>query len=239
MDWLRRQDDEERSPVLDVGCGDGFWWTVRERQGDVYGVDISEREVSLARSHIKAELLDVARSVPFPDRKFREIIGNCSLEHIRDIDAAVRNLRAPPPTTAGSSSSSPRATGPSRATQERAPQARTAPRHGALRRHERLFQHWHLYDLKGCSLLEGAGEVVARTAWATLGGAAFASSSLVARELPGESGRGRILTVPRGARRHALSLRAAALVGPGVSVVPADSPSVYEYMIVRVPLTLC
>lgn len=80
-------------PVLDVGCGDGFWWTLREEHRDVYGIDISASEIAQARTRLRAELADVSRELPFPGTKFGEVIGNCSLEHVPDIDAALSNLR--------------------------------------------------------------------------------------------------------------------------------------------------
>ena len=83
--------------MLDVGCGDGFWWTLREddrrsRRG------LRHRHLGVARSRrratrIHAELTDVSRETPFRGTKFEEIIGNCSLEHVPDIDAALSNLR--------------------------------------------------------------------------------------------------------------------------------------------------
>ena len=239
IEWLRRQDDEERSPVLDVGCGDGFWWTVREHRGDVYGVDISEREVSLAQTHIKAELLDVAREVPFPGQKFREIIGNCSLEHIRDIDAALRNLRAAAADDARLVIFVP--------ARDWALQGHTQ---GALLKHSPriamalsgamngFFQHWHLYDLKGWrSLLEGAGWKV--KAAHGLGNPRseqlfrlFLPSSLMSFLVKvgvGEYPNKLLRAAPDAALLPFERLLSWALEFP---VVPAESPSVYEYMIV-------
>lgn len=93
MEILDAQQPKLRSPVLDVGCGDGFWWSLPGRhRPEVYGVDISEREIAQAKKHIDAELCDISRSVPFPGHKFQDIIGNCSLEHVRDIDSALKNL---------------------------------------------------------------------------------------------------------------------------------------------------
>lgn len=83
-----------RSPILDVGCGDGHWWTLRNTsQREVYGVDISEMEVTQAQKIIRAEIVDVAKARPFPGVQFQEIVGNCSLEHVRDINGALKNLR--------------------------------------------------------------------------------------------------------------------------------------------------
>ncbi|HSD90513.1 MAG TPA: class I SAM-dependent methyltransferase [Kofleriaceae bacterium] len=141
-------------PILDVGCGDGFWWTLRSGAGagprrDVYGIDISAREIAQARARIHAELSDVSRETPFPGTKFGEVIGNCSLEHVPDIDAALANLRAAAKDDARLIMFVP--------TPRWAYQGQTqsfllkhAPRvamavSGAL---NGFFQHWHLYDHK-------------------------------------------------------------------------------------------
>ena len=95
---LRRSSDWpgfQRGSILDVGCGDGFWWTLLDMSGfELYGVDISEAEVSEARKGMKAELCDVAERAPFAPRRFDQIMANCSLEHVPDIRAALRNLRS-------------------------------------------------------------------------------------------------------------------------------------------------
>src|SRR5688500_4046939 len=84
-----------KGPILDVGCGDGFWWTLRGTDGEreIYGIDISAGEVAQAKTRINAALTDVSRERPFPGTEFEEIIGNCSLEHVPDIDGALLNLR--------------------------------------------------------------------------------------------------------------------------------------------------
>lgn len=138
-------------PVLDVGCGDGFWWTLRRDAAhrEVYGIDISAAEVAQAKVRINAALTDVSRERPFPGTEFHEIIGNCSLEHVPDIDAALANLR--------------RSAAPNARLVMFVPTPRWAyqgklqswllahaPRlamtlSGAL---NGFFQHWHLYDAK-------------------------------------------------------------------------------------------
>ena len=139
----------KQGPVLDVGCGDGFWWTVREDDREIYGIDISASEVAQARERIHAELTDVSQEQPFRGTKFEEIIGNCSLEHVPDIDAALSNLRRAASSTARLLMFVPT---PRWAYQgniqsfllKRAPRIAMALS-GAL---NGFFQHWHLYDAK-------------------------------------------------------------------------------------------
>src|SRR4051812_8832442 len=95
MQALRRTRPKSNGPILDVGCGDGFWWTQLETDGQqIFGIDVSEGEVAHAAEHIRAALCDVSRERPFPGQRFSEIVGNCSLEHVRDIYAALSNIRA-------------------------------------------------------------------------------------------------------------------------------------------------
>ena len=139
----------KQGPVLDVGCGDGFWWTVREDDREIYGIDMSASEVAQARERIHAELTDVSQEQPFRGTKFEEIIGNCSLEHVPDIDAALSNLRRAASSTARLLMFVPT---PRWAYQgniqsfllKRAPRIAMALS-GAL---NGFFQHWHLYDAK-------------------------------------------------------------------------------------------
>lgn len=138
-----------KGPVLDVGCGDGFWWTVRDDNREIYGIDISATEIQQARTRIHAELADVSREAPFAGKRFAEVIGNCSLEHVPDIDAALSNLRKVAADDARLIMFVPT---PRWAYQgklqsfllERAPRVAMAIS-GAL---NGFFQHWHLYDAK-------------------------------------------------------------------------------------------
>jgi SAM-dependent methyltransferase len=228
-----------RGPVLDVGCGDGFWWTVREDGREVYGIDISAGEIAQARKRIHAELTDVSREAPFPGTRFGEIIGNCSLEHVPDIDAALSNLR--------------------RAAAEHARLLMFVPtprwayqghlQAGLLRRAPRVamsvsgalngfFQHWHLYDAKVWQrLLEQHGWRVK----ATFGLGSARSEFLFRAFMPPAFVEFMIKKVtgfyPSKLAKY-LPDRAiepfAKLVRWAVSdpIVPADSPTAYEYLIV-------
>jgi SAM-dependent methyltransferase len=228
-----------KGPVLDVGCGDGFWWSVRSDEREIYGIDISASEIAQARERINAELTDVSREVPFRGHKFEEVIGNCSLEHVPDIDAALRNLRA---------SASDRARllmfvpTPRWAYQgvtqsfllKRAPRVAMAVS-GAL---NGFFQHWHLYDAKVWQrLLEQNGWRVERTLGLGSARSEFlfrlflppAFAEFVVKKLTGfyPSRLARVLP-------DSVIAPFARMVRWAVSdpIVPADSPHAYEYLII-------
>jgi len=225
--------------TLDVGCGDGFWWTLRDGRNEVYGIDISAREIAQAKSRINAALTDVSRERPFPGVEFDEIIGNCSLEHVPDIDAALLNLR--------------RAAAPGGRLMMFVPTPRWAyqgrVQSWLLDRYPRLamtvsgalngfFQHWHLYDAKVWTRL------LAQNGWrvqATYGLGSARSEFLFRLFLP--PGFVEFLAkkvtgfYPSKLTRYlpdALLGPAAKLVTWAVSdpLVPVDSPTAYEYLIV-------
>ena len=229
----------DRGPVLDVGCGDGFWWTLRDGKGEVYGIDISAREIAQAKTRIHAELTDVSRETPFPGTKFQEIIGNCSLEHVPDIDAALSNLRKAAATGARLIMFVPT---PRWAYQgklqswllHKAPRVAMAVS-GAL---NGFFQHWHLYDAKVWQrLLEQNGWKVKSTFG--LGSArseflfrAFmppAFAEFVAKKITGFYPSKLAALVPDQALAPFAKLVRWAVSDP---IVPADSPSAYEYLII-------
>jgi len=230
-----------KGPILDVGCGDGFWWTLRDGidNREVYGIDISAREIVQAKQRINAALTDVSREQPFPGTEFEEIIGNCSLEHVPDIDAALSNLRkaAAPGGRLLMFVPTPRwgVSGPAAVV---AAAARAAGRDELRRALNGFFQHWHLYDAKVWTRLLAQNGWRVRATYG-LGSArseflfrAFmppAFAEFVAKKLTGfyPSKLARFLP-------DRLLAPAARLVTWAVSdpLVPVDSPTAYEYLIV-------
>lgn len=226
-------------PVLDVGCGDGFWWTMRQDDREIYGIDISAREVAQARTRINADLADVSSERPFPETKFGEVIGNCSLEHVPDIDAALANLRAAAKDDARLLMFVPT---PRWAYQGRLQSflLKRAPRlamalSGAL---NGFFQHWHLYDHKVWTrLLETHGWRVRE-----IKGLGSARSELMFRaalppafiEFLVKSVTGFYPSKLAALLPDAALAPFAKLVRWAVSdpIVPVDSPYAYEYMII-------
>jgi SAM-dependent methyltransferase len=227
-----------RGPVLDVGCGDGFWWTVRRDARAIHGVDISASEIAQARTRIRAELCDVSRETPFRGVQFGEIIGNCSLEHIPDIDAALAHLRAaaapdgrllmfvPTPRWAyqGRTQS---------ALLARAPRVAMSLA-GAL---NGFFQHWHLYDEKVWARL------LAQNGWrvrASFGLGSARSEFLFRLFMPPAFGSFLVKQLTGmypsrlvGALPAAITSRLVEFVCDAVRdpIVAADAPTAYEYMI--------
>ena len=234
-----RSVDSSRGPVLDVGCGDGFWWTVRPDERDIYGVDISAREVEQAGQRIHAARVDVSREVPFPGMKFEQVIANCSLEHVRDIDSALANLRLAASDTAQLVMFVPT---PDWALHGKAQGflLRHAPRvamafAGGL---NGFFQHWHLYDERVWRrLLEQHGWHIEQTAGLGSSRTDFmfrlflvpAFVSFLVKTVTGYYPARAARLLPDGVMTPLARLVRWAVADP---LVPADSPHAYEYMIV-------
>lgn len=229
-----------KGPTLDVGCGDGFWWTLRRAEdGEVYGIDISATEISQAKTRINAALTDVSRERPFPGTEFEEIIGNCSLEHVPDIDAALLNLRkaAAPNARLMMFVPTPRWAYQGRLQSwllQRSPRlAMTVS--GAL---NGFFQHWHLYDEKVWTRL------LAQNGWkvrATYGLGSERSEFLFRLFLPPAFGEFIVKKLTGFYPSKLARYIPDAVLGPAARLVkwavrdplvPVDSPSAYEYLIV-------
>jgi len=230
----------DHRPVLDVGCGDGFWWTLRDGGGrDVYGIDISAREVAQAKERITAELTDVSAVTPFPGTKFQEIIGNCSLEHVPDIDGALSNLRkaAAPTARLVMFVPTPRWAYQGRLQSwllERAPRV-AMTLSGAM---NGFFQHWHLYDEKVWTrLLAQNGWKVRKVFGLGSSRSEFlfrlfmppAYAEFVVKKLTGFYPSKLARYIPDALMAPAAKLVRWAVTDP---LVAADSPTAYEYLII-------
>jgi SAM-dependent methyltransferase len=221
-------------PVLDVGCGDGFWWTLRDHeQREIYGIDISASEIAQAKKRIHAELTDVSVEQPFPGTRFEQIIGNCSLEHVPDIDGALENLR--------------KAAAPGARLVMFVPTPRWAYQgrvqswllammiSGAM---NGFFQHWHLYDAKVWTRLLAQHGWKVRSVYG-LGSARSeflfrlfmppAFGEFLVKKLTGQYPSRLSRFLPKAAVTPFVKLVRWAVSDP---LVPADSSTAYEYMII-------
>ncbi len=229
-----------KGPILDVGCGDGFWWTLRRDEGrEIYGIDISASEIAQAKTRINAALTDVSRERPFPGTEFDEIIGNCSLEHVPDIDAALGNLRkaAAPGARLLMFVPTPRWAYQGRVQSfllKRAPRVAMTVA-GAL---NGFFQHWHLYDAKVWTrLLEQNGWKVRATYGLGSARSEFlfrlfmppAFGEFLAKKVTGFYPSKLAKYLPDRMLAPAARLVKWAVTDP---LVPVDSPTAYEYLIV-------
>ena len=82
--------------VLDVGCGDGKWWQSLKqiREIEVHGIDINTSEVEKAKKFINASVTDITNieALGKLPKDFDIVVGNCSLEHIPNINQALKHI---------------------------------------------------------------------------------------------------------------------------------------------------
>ena len=96
-EYFRLHPIEGAPPVLDLGCGDGFFArqvfpiALRER---IVGADFDLRELEALKKHDKngQAVGAKARALPFRSGVFGFILANCSLEHVRDVDKALAEI---------------------------------------------------------------------------------------------------------------------------------------------------
>jgi SAM-dependent methyltransferase len=83
-----------KAPVLDLGCGDGFFAQAVFGRLDA-GIDLDEGEVGRAIGrgvYSRALVADAAR-MPFQNASFNTVVSNCVMEHIPDIDRVLSEVR--------------------------------------------------------------------------------------------------------------------------------------------------
>jgi 2-polyprenyl-6-hydroxyphenyl methylase/3-demethylubiquinone-9 3-methyltransferase len=90
---LRESDLLSGLSVLDIGCGGGILAESMKRLGaGVHGVDISERNISVARDHAEAAGLDIdydvstAESLATAGSKYDVVLNMEVVEHVADLD---------------------------------------------------------------------------------------------------------------------------------------------------------
>jgi SAM-dependent methyltransferase len=83
-----------QEPVLDIGCGDGYFASLVFNKPLCAGIDsdkkiIHEAKVRGFHQHVVAAS---AAEIPFPSGFFNTVISNCVLEHIIELDKALQEI---------------------------------------------------------------------------------------------------------------------------------------------------
>jgi len=81
-------------PILDVGCGDGYFARAALHQSIDVGIDLSPTALAECASHgIYRTLLRAScATIPFPDRSFATVMSNCVLEHVPQVDQTIHEI---------------------------------------------------------------------------------------------------------------------------------------------------
>ena len=83
--------DPGAGSLLDVACGRGEWLRiVKEKKGlEVTGCDVFEKPLTDGYHYVQGNI----ESLPFADRSFDIVTCNHTLEHLRDLDQAISELK--------------------------------------------------------------------------------------------------------------------------------------------------
>jgi ubiquinone/menaquinone biosynthesis C-methylase UbiE len=81
--------------ILDVGCGDGsFLFDFKQRNWDVYGVDISKISCRIAKKKLGNNIFNCElKNCGFPDQYYDVITLNHVLEHLPNPEEELREIR--------------------------------------------------------------------------------------------------------------------------------------------------
>jgi SAM-dependent methyltransferase len=91
---LIEQDGPLASPLLDLGCGDGHFATMAYRKTPDIGIDpdLDKLRQALRRQSHRHLVATGAERMPFAEGSFATVVANCVLEHIPDLDGALREI---------------------------------------------------------------------------------------------------------------------------------------------------
>lgn len=86
---------ESRPSLLEIGCGYGFLLEQFRGRYELYGLDFSDHALAEIRRRLPGatiERADVQENIPFSG-PFQAVVAVNVLEHLRQPDAAIRNIR--------------------------------------------------------------------------------------------------------------------------------------------------
>ncbi len=82
-----------QGPILDFGCGDGFF--AKTAFGEVgVGLDVDSEILAEAKkeSVYQELILFEGKKIPFRDHYFQTVVSNCVLEHVSNLEGALREI---------------------------------------------------------------------------------------------------------------------------------------------------
>jgi len=80
-----------QTKLLDVGCGNGFFTFYFDRICDAYGVDYSEKMLSM--NPVKKTFLMDASNLKFDDNSFDVVFCHALLHHVDKIDRVIQEMK--------------------------------------------------------------------------------------------------------------------------------------------------
>lgn len=90
---FRKHKEELKSPILDLGCGDGSFSSVLFKEID-YGVDHDPEVLKIAEGFgvYKKLLSSTASSIPMEDGLIQSVIANSVLEHLKELNKMLSEI---------------------------------------------------------------------------------------------------------------------------------------------------
>ncbi|MFQ5904711.1 MAG: class I SAM-dependent methyltransferase, partial [Candidatus Binatia bacterium] len=83
-------------PMLDLGCGDGFFSSVlfANRPGDIFACDLNALEIEKAkkRAFYREVRVADATTLPYSAKQFATVFSNCVLEHIPNLSQVLKEV---------------------------------------------------------------------------------------------------------------------------------------------------
>jgi len=83
-----------KKPILDIGCGDGFFAQVAFGKGIDVGIDVDKASIDEAkqRNIYKECVVYDGRRIPYPDNHFATALCNSTFEHITNLDEVLTEV---------------------------------------------------------------------------------------------------------------------------------------------------
>ena len=83
-----------RKPVLDLGCGDGFFASIAFKENLFAGIDPDKKTIYEGKKYKGHDHLIVSDGsfIPFKDESFNTVISNSVLEHIENVEYTLKEI---------------------------------------------------------------------------------------------------------------------------------------------------
>jgi len=91
--WLFQRQLPLKTPVLDVGCGDGFFAKITFKKIEI-GLDLADSRINEAkRENVYEKLVTYSgHEIPLKSESVATVVSNCVLEHVPNLEEVVQEV---------------------------------------------------------------------------------------------------------------------------------------------------